>query len=138
MKLFGTTQYHTSKYVFYLDISESDVSEANNTSKVTVKAKLTLKNWGWVDLLENYKGTIGIDETVYDFEVIPDFPVYAGEKTYTLATKEKTVVHDEDGKKKCRVSARWNPDDPFYSPGICRASGDITLAAISQEIETNL
>lgn len=137
-KITGKTQYNTSKFTFFLEATESNVDIAKNTSKVKVTAKLTLKDWGWIDTWNTYKGYIKIDGTEYSFGIVPDYPIKTGSKTYTLVSKEKTVTHGADGTKTCSISAQWNTVGPTYSPGKCTASGSLKLTAIPRNSNVSI
>ena len=85
-----------------LTISESNVSKADNTSKITATLKISSSaSWNY----DSRSGYIQIDGTKYSFS--HSFSV----GTTTLATKSKTVTHDSDGGGSITVKG-------YYSTGV--------------------
>lgn len=84
-----------------LVISESDVSTANNTSKVTAKLYYYGNGVSWSDYYRD--GTITIDGTTYTFSA--QFSTSTSRQL--LATKSKTVTHKSDGSKTVTCSAKF-------------------------------
>lgn len=96
-----------------ISLSESNISQANNTSDVTavVYAHSTQGSWSG----NQRPGYVVIDGTQYNFS-----SSFAANVTTELYRTTKTVQHDPDGKKTVASNA-------FFSTGV--SSGDITATA---------
>ena len=106
-----------------LVLSESDVSIAKNTSKVT--AKLYYYGNGASYNYNNPSGTIKIDGTSYSF----DHDFTTSTSAQLLATKSKTVTHGSDGSKTVSVSASFKTG---VSLGTMSTSATLKLTKIAR------
>lgn len=106
-----------------LVLSESDVSTANNTSKVT--AKLYYYGNGSSYNYDAKPGSITIDGTTYSFS----HSFTTSTSAQLLATKSKTVTHNSNGKKTVSVSAKFKTNT---SLGTLSTSNSITLTTIAR------
>ena len=86
-----------------LVVSESNVSTANNTSKVTAKLYYYGNGVSWSNYDE--PGSVTIDGSTYSFTA--SFTKSTSKQL--LTTKSKTVTHKSDGSKTVTVSAKFNP-----------------------------
>lgn len=106
----GKVTNNTSHFGCYLKVTESEVSVANNTSKVTVELHITRSNYGWI-AGSAQSGNIVIDGTSYSFSYTPNW-AYASSGDVVVATKSKVVKHTDDGAKKlrskCYMEHKWN------------------------------
>lgn len=93
-----------------LTVTESSVSQADNTSKVTAVLKAKSTNGSYNN--SSKSGYITIDGTKYSFS-----HSFAKNTTTTLATKSKTVTHNADGTKSITVKG-------YYQTGV--SSGNIS------------
>lgn len=125
----GSVTSNTSKYGCYLEVTESNVNTANNTSLVTVKFHITRSNYGW-QTSNSYSGNITIDGSSYSFSYSPNW-AYASSGDIVIATASKTVTHNNDGSKTCSVSGSWSTSGT-YSCGTASASGSMTLTTIAR------
>ena len=85
-----------------LTVSESNVSTANNTSKVTAKLYYYGNGVSWSNYQE--PGSITIDGTTYSFTDT----FTTSTSAQLLATKSKTVKHNSDGSKTITVKGMFN------------------------------
>lgn len=106
-----------------LNISESAVSTASNTSKVTVNVYYYGNGMSW----SNYQcaGTITINGTRYTFS--HTFGTSTGRQW--IGSASKTITHNSDGSGKATVSATFNTGT---SLGTLSASGSLTLTTIAR------
>lgn len=120
--------FDNSGYTLYLDVSESNVSTANNTSVVNWTLRIvstkSLSYGSW-----DYDGTpysVSIDGSV----------VASGSKTYdfrsyqnlTVASGSKTITHNSDGSRSVYCNASFgNSSTPI---GDASAGGTLTLTTI--------
>lgn len=106
-----------------LTVTESSVSQANNTSvvKAVLKAKSTSGSYN--DVARS--GYITIDGTKYTFS-----HSFAANTTTTLATKSKTVTHNSDGSKTITVKGWYSTD---VSSGDISTSKTVTLTKINRQ-----
>lgn len=109
-------------------ITESDVSLSNNTSKVTVT--LRIKATGSTHNGYKQSGCIKIDGTPYNFS-----HSFQQNTTTTLATKSKTVKHNADGSKSCKIHCSYNTG---VSPGTLTKSTTKTLTKINRNVTVTL
>lgn len=123
----GKVTLNTGKYSCYIVATESDVSIANNTSKVTVAFHIVRSSWGW-QTNNSYSGSIVIDGTTFSFNYSPSW-AYGSSGDVTIATASKIVTHNLNGTKSCGVSATWNTSGN-NSCGTASASGTLTLTTI--------
>ena len=106
-----------------LSVTESNVSQANNTS--VVKAVLKAKSTSGSFNSDSRSGYITIDGTKYTFS-----HSFAANTTTTLATKSKTVTHNSDGSKTITVKGWYSTD---VSSGDISTSKTVTLTKISRQ-----
>lgn len=106
-----------------LTVTESSISQANNTSvvKAVLKAKSTSGSYN--DVARS--GYITIDGTKYTFS-----HSFAANTTTTLATKSKTVTHNSDGSKTITVKGWYSTD---VSSGDISTSKTVTLTKIARK-----
>ena len=108
----------------YIDWSESDVSTANNTSKVTATVYLS-NGYGSHSDGDATWCTLTIDGTSYS----GTYYTWSGNPV-TLKSASKTITHGTDGKKSITISASF--DTNGTSTGVVSASGTATLTAIAR------
>lgn len=108
----------------YIVWSESDVSTANNTSKVTATVYLS-NGYGSHSDGDPTWCTLTIDGTSYS----GTYYTWSGNPV-TLKSASKTITHGTDGKKSITISASF--DTNGTSTGIVSASGTATLTAIAR------
>ena len=106
-----------------LTVTESNVSQANNTS--VVKAVLKITASGATHNGYNQYGYIMIDGTKYTFN-----HSFGQNTTTTLATKSKTVTHNADGSKSVTVVGYYQTG---VSPGNLSKSLTKTLTKITRQ-----
>ena len=106
-----------------LVVSESSVSTANNTSKVTAKLYYYGNGMSWSDYDKD--GSITIDGTKYSFSA----PFSKSTSRQLLATKSKTVTHKTDGSKTVTVSGRY---ETTLAPGTLTTSTTKKLTTIAR------
>ena len=112
-----------------LVLSESDVNIIDNTSKVT--AKLYYYGNGVSFNSNNPKGTITIDGEEFSFN--HDFTTSTSSQW--LATKSKTVTHNNDGSKTVSVSASFKTG---VSLGTLKKSATLVLTTIPRASDLSL
>lgn len=110
-----------------LTVTESNVSQANNTSVVKVVLKITATG----ETHNGYAqyGYITIDGTKYGFN-----HSFSKGTTTTLATKSKTVAHNADGSKSVTVVGYYQTG---VSPGNLSKSTTKTLAKIIRQYDVS-
>ena len=108
-----------------LTVTESNVSQANNTS--VVKAVLRITATGETHNGYAQYGYITIDGTKYGFS-----HSFSKGTTTTLATKSKTVTHNADGSKSVTVVGYYQTG---VSPGNLSKSTTKTLAKIIRQYD---
>lgn len=130
-EIVGSVSQNSSYYKYYLDVSESNVNTANNTSVVTVALKI----------YTNYSSTLAIRYASATHTITIDGTIYTmttGEytlgsyNTVTLGTASKTITHNSDGTKSVNISAS-SPDlaqGNGWGPYSGSASGTFTLTSI--------
>jgi len=121
---------NNSEWTFKIVWSESDVSVANNTSKVTAKIYLgRARSQSYVG--GDYSATITINGSKGTYSGNIPYPTYInGGAWYFLQERTVTVTHDNDGSKKCAISATMSSGD--FTPSSCSASGTATLEKIAR------
>ena len=102
----GSVSQRSDSYSFYIDWSESNVSVANNTSKVTatVYVYCSAHNAYAADQAQK----LVIDGTT--FTATKTINLSSG-VTVTLVSGSKTITHSADGSKKITISADCNLPD---------------------------
>lgn len=113
-----------------LEVSESNVSTANNTSKVTAKLYYHGNGVSWSNYQE--PGSITIDGTTYSFT-----KTFAKEGKQLLATKSKTVTHNTDGSKKVTVKGMFNGTHSS-AVGKLTTSKTVTLTTIARKSSVSM
>lgn len=108
-----------------LTVTESNVSQANNTSNVTVTLRITATGSTYNGY--NQYGYIMIDGTKYTFH-----HSFSQGTTTTLASKTKTVTHNADGSKSVTVKGYY---ETGVSPGNLSKSTTKTLAKIIRQYD---
>ena len=111
-----------------LTIKETEVSQANNSSKITVT--VSVKSTGGTSNSSSRAGTIVIDGTSYSFT-----HGFAANTTTKLATKSKTVKHNTDGTKKITVKATYKTGT---SAGNLSVSKSFTLTSVKRQFKVTL
>lgn len=106
-----------------LTVTESNVSQANNTSVVTAVLKITAS--GATHNGYNQYGYITIDGTKYTFN-----NSFGQNTTTTLAKRSKTVTHNADGSKSVLVVGYYQTG---VSPGNLSKSLTKTLTKITRQ-----
>lgn len=106
-----------------LELSESNVNTANNTSVVTAKLYYYGNGVSWSNDRQPYR-------------IVIDGTTYSGTSSFStstsaqlLGTASKTVTHNDNGAKTVSVSASFATD---VSLGTLTTSGNITLTTISR------
>ena len=127
--------FDNSGYTLYLDVTESNVSIANNTSvinwtlRIVSTKALTYGSWDW-------------DGTPYSVK-IDGVQVASGSKSYdfrnyqnlTVASGSKTITHNTDGSRSVSCSATFgNSSTPI---GDATASGTFALSKIPRYATSN-
>lgn len=123
----GTTQYRG--YTLRLDVSETSVSTANNTS--TVSWTLYIVN-GSSRFNANFSYTVKIDGSTranYSGNVNTTDVTY--HQAHKLASGTYTVTHNNDGTKAINCSATCSGGGS-YGPGNGTCSGNLTLTTINR------
>ena len=111
-----------------LTIKETEVSQANNSSKITVT--VSVKSTGGTSNSSSRAGTIVIDGTSYSFT-----HGFTANTTTKLATKSKTVKHNTDGTKKITVKATYKTGT---SAGNLSVSKSFTLTSVKRQFKVTL
>ena len=111
-----------------LTIKETEVSQANNSSKITVS--VSVKSTGGTSNSSSRAGTIVIDGTSYKFS-----HGFAANTTTKLATKSKTVKHNTDGTKTITVKATYKTGT---SAGNLSVSKSFTLTSVKRQFKVTL
>ncbi len=127
----GSVSNKASYYKYYIDVTESNVDVANNTSVVTATLKI----------YTNYSGTLASRSVSATHTITIDGTEYTittgayklgGYNTVTLGSASKTVTHNADGSKNVSVSAN-SPDlaqGNGWGPYSGSANGTMTLTTI--------
>lgn len=127
----GSVSNRASYYKYYIDVSESNVDVANNTSVVTATLKIYTNYSGTLaSRSASATHTITIDSTEYTITT-GDYKL-GGYNTVTLGSASKTVTHNADGSKNVSVSAN-SPDlaqGNGWGPYSGSASGTMALTTI--------
>lgn len=110
-----------------LTVTESNVSQANNTSNVTATLRITATGATYNGY--NQYGYIMIDGTKYTFH-----HSFSQGTTTTLASKVKTVTHNADGSKSVTVKGYY---ETGVSPGNLSKSTTKTLAKIIRQYDVS-
>ena len=121
---------NNSEWTFKIVWSESDVSVANNTSKVTATIYLGRANSrSYVG--GDYSATISINGSSGTYSGNIPYPTYINKGEWiALKSRTVTVTHNNDGSKSCAISATMSSND--FTPSYCSASKDVTLDKIAR------
>ena len=114
-----------------LTVSESNVSTANNTSKVTAKLYYYGNGVSWSNYQE--PGSITIDGTTYSFTDT----FTTSTSAQLLATKSKTVKHNSDGSKTITVKGMFNGTHSS-AVGKLTTSKTVTLTTIARKSSVSM
>lgn len=127
----GSVSKNSNYYTYYLEVTESNVSIANNTSVVTATLKIyTNYSGALASRSASATHTITIDGTNYS--ITTGAYTLGKYNTVTLGSASKTVTHNSDGSKTVSVSAS-SPDlaqGNGWGPYSGSASGTMTLTTI--------
>lgn len=130
-EIVGGVSNKASYYKYYIDVSESNVDVANNTSVVTATLKIYTNYSGTLaSRSASATHTITIDGTSYN--ITTGAYTLGSYNTVTLGSASKTVTHNADGSKSVNVSAS-SPDlaqGNGWGPYSGSASGTMTLTTI--------
>ena len=110
-----------------LTVTESNVSQANNTSAVTATLRITATGATYNGYSQY--GYIMIDGTKYTFH-----HSFSQGTTTTLASKSKTVTHNADGSKSVTVKGYY---ETGVSPGNLSKSTTKTLTKIVRQYDVS-
>lgn len=130
-EIVGSVSKNSSYYKYYIDVSETNIDTANNTSVVTATLKI----------YTNYSGTLAVRYASATHTITIDgtnYTITTGEytlgsyKTVTLGSASKTVTHNTDGSKIVSVSANSSDlaQGNGWGPYSGSASGTMTLTTI--------
>ncbi len=130
-EIVGSVSKNSSYYKYYIDVSETNIDTANNTSVVTATLKI----------YTNYSGTLAVRYASATHTITidgTDYTITTGEytlgsyKTVTLGSASKTVTHNTDGSKTVSVSANSSDlaQGNGWGPYSGSASGTMTLTNI--------
>lgn len=129
MATYTKTGSINSHYTLKLIVTETDVNQANNTSKVNWTAQL-VSSGGWSF------STIGATVTV-KINGVTVYNKYAQRSisangTLTIASgTTSAITHNADGSKSVACSLKWDQNSTSsYTPGDCTASGTLALTTI--------
>lgn len=127
----GSVSNKASYYKYYIDVSESNVDVANNTSVVTATSKIYTNYSGTLaSRSASATHTITIDGT--DYTITTGAYKLGGYNTVTLGSASKTIKHNADGSKNVSVSAN-SPDlaqGNGWGPYSGSVSGTMALTTI--------
>lgn len=130
-EIVGGVSNKASYYKYYIDVSESNVDVANNTSVVTATLKIYTNYSGTLaSRSASATHTITIDGTNYT--ITTGAYKLGSYNTVILGSASKTVTHNADGSKSVNVSAS-SPDlaqGNGWGPYSGSASGTMTLTTI--------
>ena len=133
-RISGSVSQRSDSYSFYIDWSESDVSVANNTSKVTATAYIYCSKHS--ASASNQLQKLVIDGTT--FTATKNISLSSG-VTVTLISGSKTITHNIDGSKSITISASCDlPDGSGWGPAWGSASGTATLTTIPRASKMTL
>lgn len=133
-KINGSVSQRSDSYSFYINWSESDVSTANNTSKITATAYIYCSaHTAWASGLSQ---SLTIDGT--KFTATKTVNLSSG-VTVALVSGSKIITHNADGKKSVAISASCDlPDGGGWGPAWGSASGTATLTTIPRTSKVSL
>ena len=138
--------------IWYAEVTESEINESNNTSKITIKFYVkAAHNNQKSDTYNNYPAGYG-SSTPYSKIYIDGTCVYtvnpakfdirynnskriANGTTYNLGTYSKIITHDEDGSKSLKIKCQHYTS---VSPGYATCEGTFTCAKINVHRQTYL
>lgn len=130
-EIVGSVSKNSSYYKYYIDVSETNIDTANNTSVVTATLKI----------YTNYSSTLAVRYASATHTITidgTDYTITTGEytlgsyKTVTLGSASKTVTHNTDGSKTVSISATSSDlaQGNGWGPYSGSASGQVTLTNI--------
>ena len=123
----GTTG--ASSYTLKLDVWEVSVDNINNKSNVGWSLKLVSGSYNFIQW--NIPTYVFIDGEVYNAS--PKLSISANSEI-TIASGNKDVYHNSDGKKTISVSAKINNAGAYYLPGNITVGGTFDLTYIPRYI----
>ena len=122
MATYTKTCSNNSSYTLRLELSESNVSIANNTSVISYALYLDTSYPRFEDWDVTYKLSIGSEVSIDRTEKL-SMPSTRGE-SLKLTSGTKTVTHDSNGAKSLSVSCSISTStSQFYLPGSASISG---------------
>ena len=147
MATYTKTCSNNSSYTLRLELSESNVSIANNTSVISYALYLDTSYPRFEDWDVTYKLSIGSEVSINRTEKL-SMPPTRGE-SLKLTSGTKTVTHDSNGAKSLNVSCSISTStSQFYLPGSASISGQTfvlttiarksTMSNVSGTINTNI
>ena len=125
----GSVSQRSDSYSFYINWSESNVSNTGNTSVVSATAYVYCsKHNAWASGLSQ---SLTIDGTTFtDTKTVS----LSSGVTVALVSGSKTITHNNDGSKSITISASCDlPDGNGWGPAWGSASGTATLTNIPRQ-----
>ena len=127
----STNEGANPEWTFKIEVSESDLSDKNNTSKVTAKIYMGRKNSASY-FGGNYTYTITINGNKYDGSANAPYPTNVAKGGWVqMGSHSATVTHDNNGSKSITVSATQSSS--AFWPNYCNASGTVTLTTLDRQ-----
>ena len=131
-QIIGTVTSWSSKYVYWIEWSESNVNSTNNTSDVTasVWVKRTSTNTAYQT---SNPHSLWIDGTEYTDNRVIDLTGAINTPVLVVSARTKTITHTSDGSKAITISSSGTlPYGSGYGPNSGSASGTATLTTITR------
>ena len=131
-QIIGTVTSWSSKYVYWIEWSESNVNSTNNTSDVTASVWVMRTSVNTAYQTSN-PHSLWIDGTEYTDNRVIDLTGAINTPVLVVSARTKTITHTSDGSKAITISSSGTlPYGSGYGPNSGSASGTATLTTITR------